>query len=328
MFENFKACLNIFFILGLSVKSFDRKLKLCEKFYSVWSFSLVFVAVIGAALIGWLAQPLSRDGVKLFVLLTFEIFILNTFVLLSSSILFRKAEQAVWKLFDQLEIIFVTEFKLNLRKEQFARQCWQKIIFEYLVFIVFSFPAFKPVDNARGPWTFLVLTTIIRSFLIKFVFYVDILNFCLRNIETKLKKGENSVNELMRLKRAFSLCWRMGNAINDLFGWGLLTTSPLIVCGALYSVHSLCINLVSNNRFNINPTFVVTSISIQVFLLAMSSHKSTRFSTVIASLVLRQSSKEKHRIIESFALQLIHQKIIVTGKTVFQVNNGAMISVS
>lgn len=328
MLGNFYDCLNIFYFLGLSVKSFDRRLKMCGNLLAIWSFSMVLVVVIAVALVICFAKPVPRDGeVKIFLVVTFYLANLNICVLVLSSILFRKAEKTVWELLELLEIIFVFEFKIDLHKKQFARRCWGKIFLEYLIFIAFSVATLKPVDNVRASMIYLMVTTIIRTFGIKFVFYVDALNFCLFHIEAKLRKGVNSIDELMRLKRAFTLCWRMSRSINDMFGWGLLTTSPMVVIGALYSVHRLSTEIF-NNRLNIDPMFVIASIYIQTCLMANSSQRCSRYSSAIALLVFRQSSRENHKIVESFALQLMHQKIIFTCKDVYRMNHRFMISVS
>lgn len=174
---------------------------------------------------------------------------------------------------------------------------------------------------------FVTVTAIIRIFIIKFVFYVDVMNFCLHKIEMNISKPEISKNEFMRSRRAFTLCWRMCKSINDIFGWGLLSISPFIILGALFSIHNLSIGIAAF-KLNFEPIYLISSIAIQTLVTTNTCHKTNRYCSSIAASLHKYSSKENHATIDSYALQLIHQTLIFSAKNVSDLTNGLVISVS
>lgn len=327
-----KSCLNIFFFTGLSVKVFNRKSSFFNIFLSIWSFVVVILLMALAIAIS-VVKPFKRDGeIRFLSLFTLYLVTINLIVILLSSLFFRKKEQKFWEIFDLTENIFEIKFKVDLHESHFAKRCLIKIFLELCVSVLLNslFLSSLTKNNENRLLTSIlsmVLTKIIRIFVIKFIFYVDVLNFCLNQINAKLSNEEVSINEIIILKRTFTLCWRMCHEINEIFGWGLLFTSPLIVMGALFSFHNLTIDI-ANSELNYDPVYVMISIAIQAFLVSTSCDKSSRISSSIASKILQQSCKEKHEIIESFALQILHQKFIFTAKGVGRFNHAAMIRVS
>lgn len=314
------------------MKPFNRKLKLWGNLLSIWSFSVAFIVATSTSFVIFTKKPILNDKeIKTFVILSHYLVHFNVCVLLGSSILFQTAEKTFWMVFDRLELMFKHEFKMPLRMNEFGLQNWSKMFLEIFVFYFSTF-LFLTTFNAK-PFGLksiitIVVLSVIRFFGIKFVLFVDVLNFCLNNIEAKLvKKRAIALNELMCLKKALTLCWKMSRLINDIFSCGLLVTSPLLVIGVLYSVHNLSVDI-SNYRFNFNPLFVTISLSFQTFMMTSSSQKSLSYFSTIASLLMEKSSKEKRSTVESFAFQLNHQKITFSCKNVFQLNHKFMISVS
>lgn len=334
--QNVKACMKIFYLTGLSLEAYDSKKGFGKNWISIWSFVIILFYSVAASFTMAVTKIRHESSqIKEFVMyfITVAIFICSLFTLLTT-VIKRKSEKRFWKLaIDAKEIFENCLFmELNAEVKAFNRRSIVKFFVLLIIFIssqtltIAAAIYYGNFEIALLGILNLPSTIVGRIFGMKFIFYVDVLHFFLLRIKQKLSQNELTVEELRILKKAFSLCWKMCQKIEEIFGWGLVLNTLLIFLGILYIANTMCVDIITFN-FNAGPFIYMTSLLTTMFVVVSSCFNCVDCSSSIASLIFLKCSNGFHETVESFALQLKHQRIIFEPGNIFEITYNGLVKV-
>jgi 7tm Chemosensory receptor len=244
-----------------------------------------------------------------------------------------KIEAKFWKTVKEVENVFKNEMGVKFAKGNFSKNFGFKIVLLSFL-LIFEVPtSFNANGKSVGAFVKVlifsfVLRTISKTLIIKYIFYVDLMRVCLKNIETELKKSQNSrLVDLKALKKAYKLCWEMSLMIEDIFGWAITSFMFTRLGAFIFNGYKIFLDF-SNG--NINSVWVITISAnlLGIWMVTNSCEKCVESSKSIASLALSINLKQFHKIVGDFALQMLHQKIKFEPKTFFVVSHTLLVTVS
>lgn len=332
MTRNLKSYLNIFYFTGISLKSFERNKSFHENLVSIWShgMTMVFMVMLGATVY---TKPSYAENtrVKIFLNFAFYYFCFCIFTEITLTIMKKKAEENFWNLVSETEEIFKYQLRVKMNNKKFNVRCWLNIVLPTLItstaiivnLISTAIQRISAVDIVLfGPILFS------RLFINKFLLYVSLLQFCLNEIKLKLMDQSLSLDEMRCLKKAYTLCWKMSSIIEEIFGYGLLVQAFSIFFVTLVTGHSLC---VGETSWNVAQEVIINAFVMNIYtmlILSISCQECIDCSSSIAPLLFTKSSKTCRTFIESFALQILLQRITFKPLKVFAIDKKNMSSVS
>lgn len=252
---------------------------------------------------------------------------------LMSTLLLKKFDALFWKLVNEAESICKNQLGIKTNNKDFTKRCWFKIITSLSVFVLCQSTVFVSAisRNNEGGRNVAIITTapgiFLRIFWIKFDFYVEVLNFCLKNIKVKLSKKFISKQEMNYLRKSYTLCWKMSRVIEKIFGPGAFLATFYTILGSLYAGHNLCTDY-ANDYPNSSPFFYVASNVFGMILTALTCQICIDCSSSLAPLVFMKSSKEFNQLIKGFGLQILHQSIKFKPMDLFDINHEFLMEVS
>lgn len=330
MAKSLKAYLKVFYLSGLSLKSFKRQKRFRGNLLAICShamtllFALSFIATISAAVTQKTSLETNSARGKFFFAFTFYCFSAHTIVLILLTITKKRSEENFWELVNEAERIFKSELRVTAKTRNFNLKCCLKILLPTFIFVSIVASAVTQNGGVLG-LTLLGPTLFTQLFVLKFVFYVTVLQFWLNEIKKKMSEKDLSMIEMKSLKKVYTLCWKMCIVIEKIFGWGLLTESFYIFDTTLIASYSLCVGK------TLEEDGIIASLTLNIFFLLLicnSCQECIDCSKSISSLLFKRSSKDLHATIESFALQILHQRIAFEPRNVFVINNKTLKNVS
>ena len=167
---------------------------------------------------------------------------------------------------------------------------------------------------------------IIWIFTTKFMYYVDVLSFVLQNLPLQLSKYPLTKHDLQNFSRSYAICWRMSQAINEIFAWGLVCTSMTTFLASFQSGHNLCKDIKNGEMRVISLIQIIVTLS-RAFVVSNSCENCLNQRSQLASSVFSINSKDHHEIIESLGLQLQQQMISFEPFELFTINHKNLLNV-
>lgn len=331
MSQNMKSVYRIFYIIGISFDPPSRKKSLRQNLWSFWSVVMIsfhFVATIAS-----LYQiKLITDATKPFF--TIFVFIcLCSLSMLFYAVKFLKYEKNFWNLIRQSERMFMNHFGEKPNYDELKRYTRRKL-FKSLAFFLFCQMStighgwfYSNILLVKTSAAILFPISVMRLSAMKYTFYVDVLHFRLNQIRLVLKRKTISLNNVRSLEKAYELCFRLNEQIEEIFARTMIYNLFLTFVGVLYSTNNILI-AATNNKLNISPCFMIMSIAYVVFVLYNTCKKCSDCASTIAPLILSRNCSESNNVVETFALQLLHQRNIFRPKGLFSINHKGLMSVS
>lgn len=331
MVQTFESYMTAYYSVGISLKSFKRKKGLCKNLVSICSHAM-FLMFISLLCINFVTRSPFKGTARetFFSLFSFFDFNISTLVMVALTLTKKKIEENFWKLSNEAERIFKDELKVNFKFTSFNYRCQIKIIFPTIIQLIIIIGANVSIKLQRPDGfrpAFFGPVLLMHFFIMKFIFYVTVLRFWLKEIEVKMS-GENLLLIQMKsLKKVYTLCWKMCSMIEDIFGWGLLLRSFVIFFTTLIAGYTLFVEKAIVGA----SVDIICAFSTNIFIILLvggSCQECINCSTSIAPLLFKKSTKDSHSFIQSFALHILHQRIAFKPLNVYEINYGAMISVS
>lgn len=331
MTRTMSSYLNVFRLTGISLKKIEKKKSFCKNFVAICSHAILLIYLLSLGGTVYLKPSFAaRARGRLFLNISFYYFCICVFVKITLTITKKNVEKNFWELVNEAERIFKYQLRVKLNYKIFSIICWLKVFLPTLVLSFILMVALVSAVMQRSDWFDLAFTGPVmfsQFFIMKFIFKVTVLRFWLNEIRVKLSQENLSVAEMKALKKAYTLCWKMCFMINEIFGWGLLLQSYATFFAVLVSGYSLIVG----TGVNVEKADIIHSFSVNVFellLLGGTCQTCIILLTSIASLVFKKISIDFHPCIESFAFQLLHQRIVFAPLKVFEINNKTLTSVS
>lgn len=335
MSKDLKFCYKFFLLFGLSFKSYDMTKSFRENLLSVFSITSICIHLLIVAYISVVTKTQSSSSqTKLLLYILF--FSICFFVVLTifESIMSRNHEKLFWNYVFRVETIFKYELKVQLIYKSFKDVTKIKL---YLTVVAFIFCQGLSLATSIYSRNFRLTRSLIatfmplfvlRVFVMKVVYFTDVLHFFLKNIELKLRSENATKKEVVSLKKVFTLCWKMCQAMDDVFGWSLLLATLITILGTLFSGYNLCIDI-QNRSLNTGPLYSLISIVYGLAFVSTACHNCVKCSTSIMTIILKtRKTKENFKLFESFLLQLTHQKIHMSPKMFFKLDHEHITNVS
>lgn len=330
MSQSLQRSLKFFYFTGMAIKSFSSGRNFSGNFISFWSVAMLIIHLFAITLLlfGYEIKP---ENLHIILLQVFGILTasLSYFAVFLFIILQRNNEKKFWELLNQVEMI-LTNFSCV---PWFNRMISFKIGFWMIIFVfnqMFSFIA-AIIRGDRRVAIVSVVVFIPRSiywiFAMKFVFYVDVLSFILKNIHLKLSRKQLTVDDLRDFRKSYSLCWRMSRLIDDIFGWGLVCTSMGTLVASLQAGYLFSSDLAKGNLYFI-PLVQIFSILLRIWVIVSSCQKCINRSSAIITTLFSINSRDFHPSVEGLGLQILHQRILFEPKNAFVIDHANFICVS
>ena len=319
------------------MKTFYRDKSFCDNLLSIWSIAInvVYVLSIIVAAVFFDSEKVhaTDPNSKFQLTLLFWATLLGAFLIIVLTLVKAKVEREFWETVKEVEEMFELNWGVDFHCGKFNRVCGCKFVTMLLSVLVSEvLMAIFLKANQTSLVKFAILRNlfkvITRFIVIKYIFYVDVLRVCLKNIEMKLTRTKIfRKGDLRILKKVYALCWRLSYMIEDIFGWGIAYAILLLVGAATFNGYDICCNYAKGNV--IFSPFVPLFIKIiGVWALTSSCKKCVDSTVKIASLAFSINSKLFHKIVEEFALQIMHQRIKFEPKGFFRVDHKLVVSVS
>jgi hypothetical protein len=324
---------NKFFILcGFSLKKFSFEKKIRGNLMSIWSILMVvfYIVIIVFVFNMTIIRNENRHIVRV---LRISLWMVcgSDLVILVQVVTRRKFEELFWMTLKDIENIFTYRLRVKLDYKKFNRFAGLKIFLNLTFFVVTQVLTIvlrskHEPDHAHFMTLIFLPKLIARLFCIKFIFYIDLISFCLKNIKQQFKSKKIRRNEMQHLKKIYSLCWQMNLLAHKIFEWGNVLSGVLAYFGTLLIGHLICDDL-SMNRFNFGPIYRLICVIQPVLVITMICKNCSDNCKSIASFLFDLNSKELHGSVEAFGQLILHQKIIFKPLDLYEINESTLISV-
>lgn len=331
MAQNFISFLRFFIVTGLFHSNFVKKKSFQETLWSLSIFLFYFLAVV-MIFCSAISDLLIQES-KFLVACYHFFLVFCIFSALVSTFLLKRYDALFWKFVNEAESIFKGPLGMETNNKNFTKRCWFKIIANLSVFVLCQSVVIgvSIVQKREGARNFAIISAISRAFfrlfLIKFNFYVDVLHFYLKNIKAKLTRTFVSTNEIKYLRMTYTICWKMSRVIEKNFGFVMFLTAFYTILGAIYTGYNLCTDYVYGNTYLIPALYPVSKI-FGMIVTTLTCQRSINCSLSLAPLILEKSSRDLHKLIESFGLQILHQRIKFKPMDIFNINHEFFVEVS
>jgi hypothetical protein len=335
MKQYFKSGLVIFHFLGFHKRNFSSEKSFRENLGAIWFYSML---TIYSCLLFFNLFTVGVDSTDLFTKFIFypAFWFVNCSALLNLFLVMKMApvENEFWKLTEDFQRLFRTSLQRGMQIKMFGRLAVQKLLGSLGFFnaanILGIILATQSPDSERAVKLGklgIVFLFILRAMTMKFSFYVEVLHCCLFNIELKMSERRVTVREMDSMRETFTLCKKMCDKINKIFGWNLVlfVTETFII--GLYSGYNIC-KAISTKKFEFLPFLAPFSHLFAVWMFIAPCIKCMNCSRRIVSLAFRKSAPDFHKAIERFALQAMNQKIIFGPLNIFTINENLISNVS
>lgn len=320
--------MKFFFFTGSSLKCyFDKSLP--SKIISISLISFYILNIISAVIITISFTNLSPIPSKLF----FTVFLywsswFCSLIIVLSTITKANVEAKFWETLSDLEYVF--------KGKKFSYGNFNKIFGLKVIFLSSFFVSKIPKsfdENQIGvsiksiivPFIFRI---VLHTLLIKYIFYVDVLQVCLRNIENELKETKNSTFvDFKTLEKSYKLSYDLSLMIEEIFGWSIISFIFTRLGSSVYHGYVMFNNFVKGNvTFSLVAPLLMNFM--ELWMATNSCENCVETSKSIASLALSINLKEFHKIIADFVLQMLHQRIKFQPKSFLVVNHRLIVKVS
>lgn len=334
MSHSTKNGLKFFYIVALSLKTYYRDKSVRDNLLSIWSLSLIllYTPLISVPNMDPKAD-ITNQQVKLLLLILNYFTCFGALTILILVVKHTRDELKFWQLAEDFEEISKLKLGILLDHKTFNRKTTIKIVVAFVVFVMCEVPPliysvvypnellFKSILFAFVP------KTICRILNTKYIFYVDVLNFYMQVIEWRLAKKQITMSDMKTLRKCYTLCWKMCTVIEDIFGWSMCINGILKILSGVFCGYVMCIDY-SNGHLNHGPLAPLIALVISAFLSAKSCQNCVSCSSSIAALIFSINSTEYRKIVESFGLQIMHQRIVFEPKGFYVVDNKYVLNVS
>jgi uncharacterized protein YacL len=332
MSQTLEQWMKFFYITGTSVKVyFDKSLLFILSVASICFYVIAIVAAV--VFFDYDGISKTNKNVKLLLILSALAVCFGVCLAIFTVILKAKVEQKFWETVSEVEDTFE-----RLLGEFFLCGRFNKIFgLKFIVVISYILAEFPVIfslflnENGKALASVLILVifkTILRIFLIKYTFYVDVLHVCLKNIEAKMqKRGQMRLRDLRILKKAYNLCWQLSSMIEDIFGWGMVYIIVLRLCSSVFESHNLY-KEIAKGRINLVGIVPLLMNITEIFIPATTCQKCVETTNSIVHCAFSINSPAFHGEVEDFIRQTTHERIKFEPKTFFVVNHGLIVGVS
>lgn len=245
-----------------------------------------------------------------------------------------KVERKFWETVKEVERIFDVELGEDFDCGNFRREFGIKVFTSLAGFLLAEIPVIFYLYKKeyfvllRNSIHLFIPKIILRLFMIKTIFYVEALNVCLRNIESKLKKKQFlRLGDLKVLRKVYNLCGELNKLFEDIFGGANVYLMLLLLVASIFYGNNICVNYAKGN-FNfalLIPLFVNI---LDIFTSATTCEECVSTSKAILHLIFSINMPTFHEDVEKFVLLMQHQKIKFEPKSFFAVNHELVVGVS
>lgn len=262
------------------------------------------------------------------VLRLFTIFLVNvlTFICLASIAFGRKKEVVFWRCYDELlkineNLLANAKPRINCNNMKIA------LLVALTVFPTIRVTLLVLRKSKERILPFMALSLIhmitIRVVAIKFMYFLGKLELCLEHLQSLLAYQIVPIGGSKSLKKSWKLSWQMSRLIEDLVGMPLVLLSGLIISGTVLNTYTALISFY-NKEFEIGAVFSVIAVSLEVSIISKSCHNCYRSYRSVKGLIHQMYGAMD---VESFSLQLKHQKILLAPMKMFTVDHVYLASV-
>lgn len=324
----FKSYFVVFFLTGISIKTFDRKKSFRKNLMSIISHIVTFMFMSTLGITIYFKTYIAETSRELFFLyISFYSFCVSAIVMLTFTIVKKSSEKNFWDLMSEVERIFKVQLSVNINLRNFNFRCILNVLLPTALALsaIIHGIIISVVQKVDGYSVFIFGPILfIQLFIMKFMFYLTVLRFWLNKIKKKLNEENISLKHIKYLQRAYFLCWKMSLMIEDIFGSGILANSFKIFFSSLISFYILC----DGGQINVSKEDAMYGLStniVTMLLIGGSCQACIDCAALIAPLMFKRSSKGFH--LEAYALQTLHQRIVFKPHKVFEINYESMTSV-
>ena len=328
MSQGLKYWLSFFCYGGIEFKSFSGAKSKSEKILSLWSIVLPLLYAVFAIFMLIMVKVDENNlvgCVKMFIVWSWMLGIL---LVVFSTAKEKNNEKKFWETVERVEAnlgCFVGVRKFN---HSMGLKIWTLIVSSTSIQIILLIAAITRGD--AGVTTATLSAFIPRLFFwfftLKFVFYVDVLSFILRNLKL-VNTIRITIHDFKQLGKCYMLCWRMSRILEDIFGWSLIFTSATTTIGLLQAGYLFSMDLMKDG-FYVNMLIQMALIVLRVWVIADSCEKCSKNTSAIATTIFSINSQEFHSEVEGLGLQLLHQQIVFAPKNLFEINRASFMQVS
>lgn len=237
----------------------------------------------------------------------------------------KSAEKKFWNILKGLDDIFIFFLVMRPRYRAFKKTCVRNIMLSSFIFIatkvsliLYDFINDKSV-NFTLFWIIVLPLVVLQMFVMKFVYYVEVLNFCLLNINIKLLKSNLLHKEMKFLQKSYAICWKSARYIENIFGYGLVMKEIFVTVATLNLGYYLWASF-SQNRQKVEIPFDFLTFYYNLYVICYTCQKSFDCAASTAAIVTQKSGRQPNKAFEIFALQLLHQRITFEPKNLFSIN--------
>lgn len=316
----------LFFFFGFSLKiPVDLTIK---SWFAIWSH--IAFLILSVSLIAKTLQQLNTEFDYSFnVLMIFTIGWIYSLSIIDLTCIAagRKQEALFWeclKKFSKFNNIYIGFDQRTIN--------W-KVIKMLICFTTLFLPMFRYLflDNQKPgnsdlQFVSLILfhTMIIRGFLLKFIYFSGKLELCLKHLELLLSFQILPIQGSRQYKKLWRSCWQMNRLMEDLAGLPIALLYGLGIFGAINNTYTALLGI-SNEKFEKGAVLSVFVAGLEIAIMSKSCHNCYKYYLSIKGLVHKMHDQFE---VESFAMQLIHQKISFAPMQIFRIDHAFVASVS
>lgn len=315
-----------FYFLGFSLKT--PVTMSIKSWSSIWSHvSFIFLTI--TLLMTTFLQLNIKFEFSYNVLRMFTIWLTNflTFVCLASIAMGRKKEALFWtsfEIFSKTNGIFVVLSKSLVFWSNVKLTIFIASMFFPTIKVAFMF--LRKSEEKTLPFLALSLLHIvtIRAVTIKLIYFTGKLELCLDHLRSLLSYQIVPIGGVRSLKKSWKICWKMSKLIEDVVGLPTVLMSGLAIVGTILNTYTAVISFY-NKKLEIGVIFSMIAVAIEICVTSKSCHNCFNCYRTIKGQLHRLHSGYKT---ESFALQLMHQKISFSPMQMFSIDHMFVVLVS
>jgi 7tm Chemosensory receptor len=245
-----------------------------------------------------------------------------------------KVERKFWKTVNEIERIFESELGQEFDCGNLNKVCGMKVA---ILLTGFLLSEVSVIFFLHRKGFFVLMNNsllhfmpqfMLKMFVIKNIFYVEVLNVCLMNIQLKLKKKQHlRLGDLKVLKKVYSLCWELSVMLEDIFGWTNVYLTVVLLVSLIFHGNNICYNF-AKGTFNFSQTIPLLVTIVNIFVPLTTCEKCVNTSKSIVHLAFSINLPTFHEDVTDFVLQIMHQRIEFEPKTFFAINHELIVGVS
>lgn len=317
---------NWFYIVGLSLKTpVTMTWNNCLASWSHVAYSVLCALVIAMTVSEFnLDHQLDDDLLRTLIIRLIQV---SAIIILVNIATNRKQEALFWDLcnqFSKANKIFI------ISKSSFIN--WSGIML--LAMFAFLFvPSTRVLygilcktDSENIPISSRVLLhmIVIHATGIKLIYFLNKLEQNLKHLRLLLSYQIMPIEGLKKMKNLYKMCWQMNGLIEDIFGLPLVLIFGIVMTGTIYNTYLLFVSFDLRNS-KMSAVLGMFAAVVEICIITKCCHNCYSNYRLIKGLAFLFGGRSQS---SSFAMQLMHQKILISPRNIFNVDHMVLVAVS